>query len=401
MNQSLAQNLGQVFAADFNQDGKLDLAIAGISYGTAGVVTILLGNGDGTFKQGTNLTVSGNASTIALADFNGDHKPDIAVSDGAAYMTWLFAGNGDGTFTLSDTEYYGGNTLVAGDFNADGKQDLAFASSDGVGLFLGNGDGTVSNLIVAPLSNVMSLAVGDFYGTRIQTLAAQVTVDLGAESYDTYVYSLRFADGELCVENQNMIGDGNALLYSYIAGGDLNGDFKTDIFLSGGFAMTGGLSSYMLGEGKGRFGALQDIGNAIGTNTAFPLIRDLNLDSRNDVAAAWNNYFFPSGGPEVLINTNATVNCAPPPANKLSVNICAPKNGATVASKYTFKGAGNALNGIAKRMELWIDGKKVAQDLEDQLKASVSLSAGPHTASFVVVDSFDNYASSSVSFTAK
>jgi hypothetical protein len=401
VNQSLAQNLGQVFAADFNQDGKLDLAIAGISYGTAGVVTILLGNGDGTFKQGTNLTVSGNASTIALADFNGDHKPDIAVSDGAAYMTWLFAGNGDGTFTLSDTEYYGGNTLVAGDFNADGKQDLAFASSDGVGLFLGNGDGTVSNLIVAPLSNVMSLAVGDFYGTRIQTLAAQVTVDLGAESYDTYVYSLRFADGELCVENQNMIGDGNALLYSYIAGGDLNGDFKTDIFLSGGFAMTGGLSSYMLGEGKGRFGALQDIGNAIGTNTAFPLIRDLNLDSRNDVAAAWNNYFFPSGGPEVLINTNATVNCAPPPANKLSVNICAPKNGATVASKYTFKGAGNALNGIAKRMELWIDGKKVAQDLEDQLKASVSLSAGPHTASFVVVDSFDNYASSSVSFTAK
>jgi hypothetical protein len=365
------------------------------------VVTILLGNGDGTFKQGTNLTVSGNASTIALADFNGDHKPDIAVSDGAAYMTWLFAGNGDGTFTLSDTEYYGGNTLVAGDFNADGKQDLAFASSDGVGLFLGNGDGTVSNLIVAPLSNVMSLAVGDFYGTRIQTLAAQVTVDLGAESYDTYVYSLRFADGELYVENQNMIGDGNALLYSYIAGGDLNGDFKTDIFLSGGFAMTGGLSSYMLGEGKGRFGALQDVGNATGTNTAFPLIRDLNLDSRHDVAAAWNNYFFPSGGPEVLINTNATVNCAPPPANKLSVNICAPKNGATVASKYTFKGAGNALNGIAKRMELWIDGKKVAQDLEDQLKASVSLSAGPHTASFVVVDSFDNYASSSVSFTAK
>jgi hypothetical protein len=94
VNQSLAQNLGQVLAADFNQDGKLDLAIAGISYGTAGVVTILLGNGDGTFKQGTNLTVSGNASTIALADFNGDHKPDIAVSDGAAYMTWVFAGNG-------------------------------------------------------------------------------------------------------------------------------------------------------------------------------------------------------------------------------------------------------------------------------------------------------------------
>jgi hypothetical protein len=174
-----------------------------------------------------------------------------------------------------------------------------------------------------------------------------------------------------------------------------------DIFLSGGFAMTGGLSSYMLGEGKGQFGAIQSVGNFIGTNTAFPLIRDLNLDSRHDVAAAWNDFLFSGGGPEVLINTNATVNCDPPPANKLSVNICAPKNGATVASKYTFKGAGNAFNGIAKRMELWIDGQKVAQDLEDQLKATVSLSAGPHTASFVVVDSFDNYASSSVSFAAE
>jgi hypothetical protein len=347
------------------------------------------------------LTVSGNASTIALADFNGDHKPDIAVSDGAAYMTWVFVGNGDGTFTLSATEYYGGNTLVAGDFNADGKQDLAFASGDGVGLFLGKGDGTVSDLNVAPLSNVTSLAVGDFYSTRIQTLAAVVSVDLGGESYDSYVYSLRYANGELYVENQNMIGDGNALLYSYIAGGDLNGDFKTDIFLSGGIARTGGISSYMLGDGKGKFEALQNVGNVVGTNTAFPFIRDLNLDSRHDVAAAWNDFLFPNGGPQVLINTNATVNCDPPPANKLSVNICAPKNGATVASKYTFKGAGNAFNGIAKRMELWIDGKKVAQDLEDQLKASVSLSAGSHTASFVVVDSFDNYASSSVSFTAK
>lgn len=401
VNQPLAQNLGQVFAADFNEDGKLDLAIAGVANGTAGVVTILLGNGDGTFKQGTNLTVSGNASTIALADFNGDHKPDIAVSDGTAYMTWVFVGNGDGSFTLSDTEYYGGNALVAGDFNADGKQDLAFASSDGVGLFLGNGDGTISSLIVAPLSSVMSLAVGDFYGTRIQTLAAAVTVNLGAESYDSYVYSLRYANGELYVENQNLIGDGNAILYSYIVGGDLNGDFKTDIFLSGGFAMTGGLSSYMLGDGKGSFKAPQNVGNAIGTNTAFPFIRDLNLDSRHDVGAAWNDFFFPSGGPQVLINTNATVNCDPPPANKLSVNICAPKNGATVASKFTFKGAGNSFNGIAKRMELWIDGKKVAQNLEDQLKATVSLSAGKHTASFVVIDSFDETDSSSVTFTAK
>jgi methionine-rich copper-binding protein CopC len=51
-------------------------------------------------------------------------------------------------------------------------------------------------------------------------------------------------------------------------------------------------------------------------------------------------------------------------------------------------------------MELWIDGKKVAQNLEDQLKATVSLTRGKHVASFVVVDSFDSHVSGSVSFTA-
>jgi len=102
----------------------------------------------------------------------------------------------------------------------------------------------------------------------------------------------------------------------------------------------------------------------------------------------------------VLQNTSATTNCAPPAANALSVNICAPVNGQTVGKTFTFRGAGNAWNGIAKRMELWIDGKKVGQDLEDQLKLTTSLSEGPHTASFVVVDSFDNHVSGSVSFTA-
>jgi hypothetical protein len=65
---------------------------------------------------------------------------------------------------------------------------------------------------------------------------------------------------------------------------------------------------------------------------------------------------------------------------------------------FTFRGSGNVLNGIAKRMELWIDGKKVAQNLEDQLKATVQLERGTHVASFVVVDSFDSHVASSVRF---
>ena len=82
------------------------------------------------------------------------------------------------------------------------------------------------------------------------------------------------------------------------------------------------------------------------------------------------------------------------------MNICAPKSGQGVGSRFTFKAAGNAFSGIAKRLELWIDGKKVGQNLEDQLNVTTSLTVGSHTASFVVVDSFDNHTSSSVTFTA-
>jgi hypothetical protein len=400
VNQPLAQNLGQVFAADFNSDGKLDLAISGVPNGTSGVVTILLGNGDGTFKQGTNLSVTGNAPAIALADFNGDHKPDIAVSDGNSYMTWIFLGQGDGTFKLSDTEYYGGNVLVAGDFNADGKQDLMFASANNVGLFLGNGAGGTSNLVLAPLSDVDSMAVGDFYNNRVQSVVALVVAPLGAGSNDAYIYSLRYAKGELYVENQNLIDNGGEDPPTNVSAGDLNGDFKFDIFLTGGTGIGGPVSYAMLGNGNGTFRPEQTA-PTYGGAEFVSFVRDLNLDSRHDVGAAWTNFFFPGAGAEVLINISATTNCDPPPANKLSVNICTPKNGQTVGSTYTFKGAGNAFNGIAKRMELWIDGKKVAQDLEAQLKATVTLSAGQHKATFVVVDSFDNRASSSVNFTAQ
>jgi hypothetical protein len=76
-------------------------------------------------------------------------------------------------------------------------------------------------------------------------------------------------------------------------------------------------------------------------------------------------------------------------------------NGATIPPTYTFKAAGNAFNGICKRMELWIDGTKIGQNLEDQLKITTTLSAGSHTATFIAVDSFDNVYKEPVTFTVR
>jgi hypothetical protein len=412
---------GPAFAADFNSDGKLDLAIAagqGLSSQT-GPVTIMLGNGDGTFTVGHSFTPVtdsglGNASAIALADFNGDHIPDIAVSDGYSGYTWIYLGKGNGTFTLADTQKYGGNSVVAGDFNADGKQDVAFTSGPGVsgttvGVFLGNGNGTLNDPLLTTITGgsgseagTSGLTVGDFYNNRIQSLAVLYAIGEPDANSTTYLVPLKYSDGELRQGPLNQVTQPVAEGPTYVSGGDLNGDFIFDVFITGGGYYGGPYSLYMLGNGNGTFQSPQNAPyDKQGTTFVYPVIRDLNLDSRHDVSMAWSNVEDDNGGGDVLINENATLNCAPPPADALGANICAPQNGATIGATYTFKGAGNAFSGIAKRMELWIDGKKVGQDLEDQLKITTTLEAGMHTASFVVVDSFDSYTSKSVTFTTK
>jgi hypothetical protein len=415
LNISLSTGMGgNAFGADFNRDGKLDIAVAsgGACCGEAGPVTILLGNGDGTFTLGTSITPEtssgpGVAAAIALADFNGDHIPDIAMSSASGY-TWIYTGIGNGTFKLADTQTTGGgDSLVAGDFNADGHQDVAFASGLGsggstVGIFLGNGNGTLQPPITTTVSFVSGMAVGDFYNDRIQSLAVLSTVGPPDGNDTTYLVTVKYSNGALKVGPQNAVTGAVAEGPTYIGAGDLNGNFVDDVFITGGGYLEPPFTDYMLGNGDGTFKPPQAAPyDSQGTSFEYPVIRDMNLDSRHDVNFAWDSLIDDNGGGDVLINNNAATNCDPPPANKLSANICVPKSGETVDSRFSFRGAGNAFNGIAKRMELWIDGAKIGQNLEDQLNVTATLTPGTHTASFVVVDSFDEYTSSSVTFTAK
>jgi FG-GAP-like repeat len=171
---------------DFNRDGTPDLAVVNcprFDQGATGSVTILLGNGDGTFSAVTvSPDTGGQPLFIAAGDFNGDHIPDLVVTNmnhGAPELgsVTVLLGKGDGTFTPTAVSPVTGSvpqSVAVADFNGDGKADLAIANagSDTVTVLLGNGDGTFT----APLSPATGAtpnyaAVGDFNGDGIPDLA--------------------------------------------------------------------------------------------------------------------------------------------------------------------------------------------------------------------------------------
>jgi len=167
-----------IAVGDFNDDGKLDAIVAGGSGGAqAGLgssgLAVSLGNGDGTFTpaSGSPISLGQNLSAIVVADFNGDGKLDVAVTDSGANDVYILLGNGDGTFGPPSTIAVGNDpdAIVAGDFNNDGKLDLAIANfkDNTVTLLLGNGDGTFTQASGSPYSvgkGPYQLAAADFNG---------------------------------------------------------------------------------------------------------------------------------------------------------------------------------------------------------------------------------------------
>ena len=158
---------------DFNGDGNPDLAVVNAGSNS---VSILLGNGDGTFQASQSYTVGSYPYSIAVADFNGDGKPDLAVSDFYSSTVSILLGNGDGTFQASQS-YAAGNypySVAVADFNGDGKPDLAVSNlyNNTASVLLGNGDGTFQAYqSYATGTYPYSIAVGDFNGDGAPDLA--------------------------------------------------------------------------------------------------------------------------------------------------------------------------------------------------------------------------------------
>ena len=140
--------------ADFNGDGQADLAIS--AYG--GVIKVLLGNGDGTFRTAASYSNLFPANqSLAVCDFDNDGKPDLALANSLGQVI-LLLGNGNGTFQTAfdatgDTAFNLDNALAVGDFNGDGKADLALAFESGVSIILGSEEKATSTYL--PLRQIL------------------------------------------------------------------------------------------------------------------------------------------------------------------------------------------------------------------------------------------------------
>lgn len=176
-------SLAPILVADFNGDGKQDLAIPN---GDNNTVSILLGHGDGTFSvTAASPAIESNPSQFAVGDFNNDGIPDLAVTSRSSDPMTVLLGKGDGMFTAASASPAASSgspySIAMGDFNGDGKLDLAVADlyNDTASILLGHGDGTFGAAsTIHSGSNGSSIATADFDGDGNLDLA----VGLGGAS---------------------------------------------------------------------------------------------------------------------------------------------------------------------------------------------------------------------------
>lgn len=182
-----------IVVADFNGDGKLDFAQGFLRYPDSSTSAVFLGKGDGTFEAPITSTLPPGVQDLAAGDFNGDGKLDLAVMTSSDVgevdslnntkdAVLLLLGKGDGSFTSTATYSVGPSAamIAAGDFNGDGKLDLAVMNATGgqndtsstVSLLFGKGDGTFTAGMSVPIAHLRSIAVGDFNGDGKLDLAA-------------------------------------------------------------------------------------------------------------------------------------------------------------------------------------------------------------------------------------
>jgi hypothetical protein len=288
-------NVSSLAVGDFNGDGIPDLVVTN---GSAGTVSVLLGIGDGSFQAPQSYAAGAYAVSVAVGDFDGRHYPDgqpildLAVANNySSSNVSVLLGNGDGSFQQPIMTGFAGISPAAvavGDFNGDGSPDLAVANNfyqGSVNIFLGNGDGTFARAPGIDDGHAWhnAVAVGDFRGDGIQDLA--VTDSTGT----TVGVFLGNGDGTFQHARTFAVG----FRPWSVAVGDFNGDANQDLVVAN---LGSDTVSVLLGNGDGSFQPAQSF--AAGTSPVSVAVGDFNGDGFPDVAVANQD----SGTVSVLIN---------------------------------------------------------------------------------------------------
>jgi len=169
---------------------------------------------------------------------------------------------------------------------------------------------------------------------------------------------------------------------------DLNYDGKLDMV----FQSDGALDN-ALGKGNGTFGAVQQVATNFFDGFSGLLTHDLKNDGQMDIVTISPNSI------QVRLNTSAKPDCVPPNSSAAGSTVCFPASGEKVGPTFPVRAAANGPVDIL-RMEEWLDGKKVFQSLSNQLRNSITASAGPHTLTIVTVDVLNTISKKSVSISS-
>ena len=282
---------GTVAVGDFNRDGRLDLAVLNTGSGS---VSILLGNGDGTFQSAlTYNTVNASPAFVAVGDLNGDGKLDLVVANGSANTVSVLLGNGNGTFQLPVEHSVGipADYVAIADFNGDKKFDLLASCGSSLSILLGKGDASFQPALITsvPVESRVSapVAIADFNRDGHTDIAlAEASPDAEHIGGDVIIL-LGKGDGTFQPAAKFPIAD--LLGASNVVTGDFNRDGKSDLAVS---AATG--IFIMLGKGDGTFSLAPNPQNpghgGYGFEESSLALADLNGDGKSDLIALNRNF---------------------------------------------------------------------------------------------------------------